>query len=155
MKFHQIDPIQFLDYVQNVNLGKISSNLALKSALGKLDGTKIVYTNSTKNYAVKILERLGLKKSFDNIFDIMDANYIPKPNYKSYKMLLKNFDLEPQKSIIFEDLPQNLVPASKLGMRTVWVNYQKVQNLSNNYALSINFTTKNLTKWVQRLTKEI
>ena len=60
-----------------------------------------------------------------------------------------------QKSIIFEDLPQNLVPASKLGMRTVWVNYQKVQNLSNNYALSINFTTKNLTKWVQRLTKEI
>ena len=155
MKFHQIDPKQFLDYVQKIDLEKIKVNPELKSALAKLNGTKIVYTNSTKNYANRILKRLGLKKSFDGIFDIIDANYIPKPSYRSYKMLLKNFNLIPEESIIFEDLPQNLVPASKLGMRTVWVKNEETQNLRNNYALSINFTTKNLTKWIQKLTRKL
>jgi len=155
MKFHQIDPKQFLDYVQKINLEKIKVNPELKSALAELNGTKIVYTNSTKNYANRILKRLGLKKSFDGIFDIMDANYIPKPSYKSYKMLLKNFNLIPEESIIFEDLPQNLVPASKLGMRTVWVKNEETQNLRNNYALSVNFTTKNLTEWIQKLTRKL
>ena len=155
MKFHQIDPKQFLDYVQKINLEKIKVNPELKSALAELNGTKIVYTNSTKNYANRILKRLGLKKSFDGIFDIMDANYIPKPSYKSYKMLLKNFNLIPEESIMFEDLPQNLVPASKLGMRTVWVKNKETQNLRNNYALSVNFTTKNLTEWIQKLTRKL
>ena len=155
MKFHQIDPKQFLDYVQKIDLEKIKVNPELKSALAKLNGTKIVYTNSTKNYANRILKRLGLKKSFDGIFDIIDANYIPKPSYRSYKMLLKNFNLIPEESIIFEDLPQNLVPASKLGMKTVWVKNEETQNLRNNYALSINFTTKNLTKWIQKLTRKL
>ncbi len=155
MKFHQIDPKQFLDYVQKINLEKIKVNPELKSALAELNGAKIVYTNSTKNYANRILKRLGLKKSFDGIFDIMDANYIPKPSYKSYKMLLKNFNLIPEESIIFEDLPQNLVPASKLGMRTVWVKNEETQNLRNNYALSVNFTTKNLTEWIQKLTRKL
>jgi len=155
MKFHQIDPKQFLDYVQKINLEKIKVNPELKSALAELNGTKIVYTNSTKNYANRILKRLGLKKSFDGIFDIMDANYIPKPSYKSYKMLLKNFNLIPEESIMFEDLPQNLVPASKLGMRTVWVKNEETQNLRNNYALSVNFTTKNLTEWIQKLTRKL
>lgn len=155
MKFHQIDPKQFLNYVQKIDLEKIKVNPELKSALAKLNGTKIVYTNSTKNYANRILKRLGLKKSFDGIFDIIDANYIPKPSYRSYKMLLKNFNLIPEESIIFEDLPQNLVPASKLGMRTVWVKNEETQNLRNNYALSINFTTKNLTKWIQKLTRKL
>ena len=155
MKFHQIDPKQFLNYVQKIDLEKIKVNPELKSALAKLNGTKIVYTNSTKNYANRILKRLGLKKSFDGIFDIIDANYIPKPSYRSYKMLLKNFNLIPEESIIFEDLPQNLVPASKLGMKTVWVKNEETQNLRNNYALSINFTTKNLTKWIQKLTRKL
>ena len=155
MKFHQIDPKQFLNYVQKIDLEKIKVNPELKSALAKLNGTKIVYTNSTKNYANRILKRLGLKKSFDGIFDIIDANYIPKPSYRSYKMLLKNFNLIPEESIIFEDLPQNLVPASKLGMRTVWVKNEETQNLRNNYALSIKFTTKNLTKWIQKLTRKL
>ena len=155
MKFHQIDPKQFLDYVQKIDLEKIKVNPELKSALAKLNGTKIVYTNSTKNYANRILKRLGLKKSFDGIFDIIDANYIPKPSDRSYKMLLKNFNLIPEESIIFEDLPQNLVPASKLGMRTVWVKNEETQNLRNNYALSVNFTTKNLTKWIQKLTRKL
>ena len=155
MKFHQIDPKQFLDYVQKINLEKIKVNPELKSALAELNGTKIVYTNSTKNYANRILKRLGLNKSFDGIFDIMDANYIPKPSYKSYKMLLKNFNLIPEESIMFEDLPQNLVPASKLGMRTVWVKNEETQNLRNNYALSVNFTTKNLTEWIQKLTRKL
>ena len=155
MKFHQIDPKQFLDYVQKIDLEKIKVNPELKSALAKLNGTKIVYTNSTKNYANRILKRLGLKKSFDGIFDIIDANYIPKPSDRSYKMLLKNFNLIPEESIIFEDLPQNLVPASKLGMKTVWVKNEETQNLRNNYALSVNFTTKNLTKWIQKLTRKL
>ena len=155
MKFHQIDPKQFLDYVQKINLEKIKVNPELKSALAELNGAKIVYTNSTKNYANRILKRLGLKKSFDGIFDIMDANYIPKPSYKSYKMLLKNFNLIPEESIMFEDLPQNLVPASKLGMRTVWVKNEETQNLRNNYVLSVNFTTKNLTEWIQKLTRNL
>ena len=155
MKFHQIDPKQFLDYVQKINLEKIKVNPELKSALAELNGTKIVYTNSTKNYANRILKKLGLKKSFDGIFDIIDANYIPKPSYRSYKMLLKNFNLIPEESIMFEDLPQNLVPASKLGMRTVWVKNEETQNLRNNYALSVNFTTKNLTEWIQKLTRKL
>ena len=61
---------------------------------------------------------------FDGILDIKKTNYIPKPDMKSYQIMKKMFHLNQfniNKSIFIEDTIENLMPAKKIGMTTVWI----------------------------------
>ena len=62
--------------------------------LEKLEGRKIIYTNANRQHADDVLERLDLTHMFKEIFDIKNANYIPKPEITPYQLLIKNFDIE-------------------------------------------------------------
>ncbi len=58
---------------------------------------------------------------FDDIFDIRAADYVPKPDKNVYHKLIANYDINPDKTIFFEDMARNLLPAHELGMTTVWL----------------------------------
>ena len=45
----------------------------------KFKGKKIIFTNGTAEHATNVLKRVGVFEEIDNIFDIKDADYIPKP----------------------------------------------------------------------------
>ena len=67
------------------------------------------------------MERLGITQHFDGIFDITDADYIPKPAIEPYRMLCDLYDIQASCAVMVEDISRNLEPAAALGMTTVWI----------------------------------
>ena len=79
MENHKMDPIPYLEYVHKIDLSAIIRDDQMEKALDKLPGRKIVFTNAAASYAEKVLERLGIAHHFEDVFDIVAANFIPKP----------------------------------------------------------------------------
>ncbi len=121
MKEDKIQPKDFLDFVHDIDLSCLSADTKLSSAIKQLKGKKIIFTNGSKTHAEKVISRLGLNNVFDEIFDIEDSKFIPKPQIQAYLTFLKKLKLDPKKTIMFEDMSRNLVPAKKLGMTTVLI----------------------------------
>ena len=120
----KLEPEEFLDYVHDVEHPELKKNDQLISKIRILEGKKIIFTNATSKHAKKILNILELEHDFDQIIDIKDLEYIPKPDKRSYKKLLECLNLNKEnldKTIFFEDTVKNLIPAKKLGITTVWM----------------------------------
>lgn len=120
----KLEPEEFLDYVHDVEHPELEKNDQLISKIRILEGKKIIFTNATSKHAKKILKILELEHDFDQIIDIKDLEYIPKPDKRSYKKLLECLNLNKEnldKTIFFEDTVKNLVPAKELGITTVWM----------------------------------
>jgi putative hydrolase of the HAD superfamily len=120
----KLEPEEFLDYVHDVEHPELKKNDQLISKIRLLEGKKIIFTNATLNHAKKILKILELEHDFDQIIDIKDLDYIPKPDKRSYKKLLECLNLNKEnldKTIFFEDTVKNLIPAKELGITTVWM----------------------------------
>ena len=118
---NNIKPSFFLKYVHDINLKPIKKNLELKSELQRFKGKKIIFTNGTTEHAINVLKRVGVFKEIDNIFDIKDADYIPKPDLLTYKKVVNKFKIIPHNAIMIDDIKANLVTAKKLGIGTVLV----------------------------------
>jgi len=120
----KLEPEEFLDYVHDVEHPELKKNDQLISKIRILEGKKIIFTNATSKHAKKILNILELEHDFDQIIDIKDLEYIPKPDKRSYKKLLECLNLNKEnldKTIFFEDTVKNLIPAKELGITTVWM----------------------------------
>ncbi len=121
MNRHGLDPGPFLDYVHAVDLSLVPPNPALGVALARLPGRKYIFTNASADHAGRITDRLGVTHHFDAVFDIADADYVPKPEPRIYEALVECHGLDPQKTVMIEDIARNLAPAAALGMTTVWL----------------------------------
>ena len=88
MKNHNIDPDEFLDFVHNIDLKNLKENPGLHKKIEALPGTKIIYTNGEKEYAKKVLNALGIKDLFIDIWDIKSSKFIPKPEIGPLKNYL-------------------------------------------------------------------
>ena len=65
--------------------------------------------------------QLGVDAHFEDIFDIVAGDYLPKPNPEIYPAMLARFGLEAENTAFFEDMARNLTPAHQLGMTTILV----------------------------------
>ncbi len=118
---HQIDPDDFLDYVHDIDHSILEANADLDAVLARLPGRKFIYTNGSERHAVNVLDRLGVTRHFDGIFDVRASNYIPKPDPAPYATMVARHAIVPTRAAMFEDIHRNLKPAADLGMTTVWV----------------------------------
>ena len=121
MEEHGIDPAYYLEYTHDVDLSILQPDPALKTALSGLPGRRLVFTNGEGNYARRVLDRLGIAELMDGVFDIIAANYIPKPQPSVYADFVTSFDVSPTEAVYVEDMARNLVPAHEMGMTTVWL----------------------------------
>ena len=156
MDNYNIIPEHFLDEVHKLDYSIIKPNLELKKALNKIKSEKIIFTNANRSHVNAILDRLEINGAFDGIFDITDANYIPKPEMISYENLIKKFNIDKNKTIMFDDIAKNLVPASKIGFKTVWIDTGK-ENYSDDIANSrkyLDYETTDLPLWLNSIIKE-
>ncbi len=122
-KHHNIAHDTFLDYVHDIDIDHILENKPLYEALEKLQGKKYIFTNGTSKHAHNILTKLGIDNCFEDIFDIKMSNYIPKPDLIPYQLMLKQFHLQAESILFFEDMARNLKPAYELGMTTIWCRH--------------------------------
>ncbi len=124
MKLHNVPPGDFLSHVHDLDVTVIPENPALGTELARLPGRKLVFTNGTVAHAERVLARLGITHLFDDIFDIVHADYHPKPSAASFSRFIARHGVDPASAAMFEDLSRNLAPAHALGMTTVLVRPQ-------------------------------
>ena len=87
---HGIDPSDFLEKAHAIDYGVLQPDMAL-----------------------------GILDHFDDIFDIVAAEYVPKPADTTYDKFTALHRVETERAAMFEDLPRNLVVPKTLGMKTV------------------------------------
>ena len=121
MIHHDIPPKEFLKYVHVIDLSFMKKDVVLRAELEKLDMRKLIFTNGSTDHAKNVLSHLGIDDLFENIFDITDAEYQPKPEPKAFDLMTKKFDLEPSETIYVEDIAKNLSIGKKRGCTTVWL----------------------------------
>ena len=121
MTHHGVDPHAFLDHVHAIDLSPVTPDARLEAALARLPGRKIVFTNADSAHARRVLDRLGVGHHFDAVFDIVDGDFVPKPEPGIYHRLVARHRLDPASTVMVEDIARNLVPAAALGMTTVWL----------------------------------
>jgi putative hydrolase of the HAD superfamily len=99
----------------------VPPNPALATALERLPGRRLVFTNGTVAHATRVLNQIGVHDHVEDIFDIVHADFIPKPKRETFERFVVKHGIEPKRAAMFEDLDRNLAPAYDLGMTTVLV----------------------------------
>ena len=122
MECHRIEPEAFLHFVHDIDVSVIDPDHALSDALDRLEGRKLVFTNGSHAHAENVLGQVGIRHHFDQVFDIVDADYIPKPERQAYDMFIAMRDVDATKAAMFEDIARNLHPPHAMGMTTVLVH---------------------------------
>ena len=92
---HDVEPGDYLDYVHDLDLSGIPIDDRLSQALDALPGRKVVYTNATTEHARRVVGHLGIQHHFDGYFDIVDADFVPKPNHLPYGAVLARHHIDP------------------------------------------------------------
>ena len=151
MIHHNINPLEFLNYVHEINLDFMEKDLVLRKELLKLDAKKIVFTNGSHQHIANITKHLGIDDLFDGAFDITDCNYVPKPEIKPYKFLINKFDIKPEETVFIEDIAKNLEPAKKLGMKTVWLINNEYWGKKDSDKDFIDLKIKNLSSFLKEI----
>ena len=121
MLTHNIDPDDFLAFVHDIDHSAVQPDPALCRAIMRLPGKKYIFTNGSRRHAEKVAERLGFTSHFEDIFDIVAAELLPKPERATYDRFVQHFGVEPERTAMFEDLARNLVVPKEVGMVTVLV----------------------------------
>jgi putative hydrolase of the HAD superfamily len=121
MQHYEVNPDDFLEFVHNIDHSAVQPDPRLGAAILRLPGRKYIFTNGSRQHAVKVAERLGFPSHFEDIFDIVAANLVPKPERETYDRFVKRFGVVPERAAMFEDLSRNLVVPKSVGMTTVLV----------------------------------
>jgi putative hydrolase of the HAD superfamily len=127
MRHHGTDPRRFLaeTHVFPELDDLVVRENALKHALSRLGGLKLVFSNAPRHYVEGVLRAMGLARCFDAVYSIEDARYRGKPALHGFRMLLRKHNLDAHRCAFIDDILDNLRTAHRLGMSTVWVSKAK------------------------------
>lgn len=95
---------------------------ALRHALARLEGKRLVFSNAPRHYVEDVVRALGVQRYFDAVYTIESTRYRPKPALQGFQVLLRAHDLDAHRCALVDDALENLRAAKRLGMSTVWVS---------------------------------
>ena len=151
IKNHKIDANEFLEYVHNIDIDFLKKDQILSEELNKLDGKKIIFTNGSRKHALNVTKRIGIDQYFDDIFDIVDCEFVPKPAIQPYKKLVEKHKIDPKLCGFVEDIARNLKPAYEMGMKTVWIENDEPWAKKFSDGDFIDFKTNNLSEFLKQI----
>jgi len=121
MTHHGVDPVPYLVEVHEIDFTVLPADPVLRAGIARLPGRRIVYTNGSAPYALRVIEARGLAGLFDAVYGVEDAGFHPKPRPEAFDTVFALDRLNPLAAAMFEDDPRNLLVPHALGMRTVHV----------------------------------
>ena len=151
MIHHEVDPKDFLKYVHDIDLSCLTKDNTLRNELINLDLKKYVFTNGSREHVENIIRHLGIEDLFDGIFDIVDAEYFPKPDPKNYGLMLRKFQIDPKETLYIEDIAKNLSIAKKLGTTTVWLINEEQWGKKDSEKEFIDYKIKNVSLFLKEI----
>jgi putative hydrolase of the HAD superfamily len=128
MKVHKMRPEAFLDYVHDIDLAVVPEHPELAAAIEQLPGRRLIFTNGTRAHAERVAGKLGILHLFEDIYDIVASDYVPKPQAGPYNDFLKRHGVSAKAAAMFEDMPHNLEVPHQLGLTTVLVHSSYVDH---------------------------
>lgn len=151
MRHHGVDPDAYHDVVNDIDALGLEPSSALQSALERLPGRRLIFTNNCGRYAAKVLARIGLADLFDDIVDARALDFVPKPQEAAYDTLIARGGFAPARAVLFDDSQRNLVPARARGMTTVWFNNGAGQSHWRVDGDHIDYETGNIAQFLQSI----
>ena len=151
IKNHKINPNEFLESVHDINIDFLQKDLELAKELEKLEGKKIIFTNGSKKHAINVTKRIGINQYFDDIFDIVDSDFIPKPAIEPYKKLVEKHKIDPKLCALVEDIARNLKPAYEMGMKTIWIENDEPWAKEFSDSNFVNYKTNYLSGFIKKI----
>ena len=151
IKNHKIDPNEFLEFVHDINIEFLQKDINLGNEIEKLDGLKIIFTNGSRKHALNVTRKLGIDRLFDDIFDIVDCKFIPKPLVEPYKKLVEKHKIDPKLCVFVEDIARNLKPAYEMGMKTIWIENDEPWACKFSDSDFVNYKTNNLSEFLKKI----
>jgi putative hydrolase of the HAD superfamily len=151
IKNHKINAEEFLDFVHDIDVDFLKKDIQLAQELKNLSGKKIIFTNGSRKHAINITQRIGVDQYFDDIFDIVDSEFIPKPAIQPYKKLVEKHKIDPNLCVFIEDIARNLKPAYEMGMKTIWIENNEPWAKKFSDSEFINYKTNNLTEFLKKI----
>jgi putative hydrolase of the HAD superfamily len=121
MENHGVDADDFLEKVHDIDYSWIAPDPALGEAIKALPGRKFIFTNGDRGHAERAARQLGVLDHFDDIFDVVAADLVPKPAAETYDKFRALHRVDCEHAAMFEDLARNLTIPKSLGMTTVLV----------------------------------
>ena len=151
IKNHKIDASEFLEFVHDINIDFLKKDIKLNEELKKLTGKKIIFTNGSRKHAINVTSRIGIEQHFDDVFDIVDSGFMPKPTMEPYKKLVEKHKIDPKLSVFVEDIARNLKPAYEMGMKTVWIENDEPWAKKFSDSNFVNYKTNNLSEFLRKI----
>ncbi|KAJ4957135.1 hypothetical protein NE237_013918 [Protea cynaroides] len=113
---------------------KIKPDPQLRNLLRSIKQRKLIFTNSDRIHAVKVLERLGFQDCFDEIicFETLNPNLskstrtdefpiVLKPSIEAMNIALKVAHVDPRRALFLDDNDRNINAGKAVGLGTVLV----------------------------------
>ena len=151
MLSHNVDPVHFLDFVHDIDMGVLTPDPRLPLALERLPGRKLVFTNGDVDYAGRVLGVLGIADCFEAVYDIHAMGYLPKPDARAYAGICERHGIDPATALFADDMAHNLLPAKALGMTTVWVNNGSEWGNHAASAAAIDIEIHDVADWLEEI----
>ena len=151
MKKKSVDPNEFLEFVHDIDISWLPKDKLLKEELIKIKEKKYIFSNGSHAHIENVTNQLGINGLFDGAFDIRDSNFVPKPHLEPYKRLIEKFKLDPNQSILIEDIAHNLEQAKNLGMKTCWLENEESFAKKDAHKPYIDYKINDLPSFLQKI----
>jgi putative hydrolase of the HAD superfamily len=96
-----------------------------RAALMRLRGRKFILTNAPRDYAMRVLNTLGLAACFDGVISIEDMTMFgqlrPKPDARMFRYIAARLKVRLTDCVLVEDTLEHQKAARGLGLRTAWM----------------------------------
>lgn len=112
----------------------IKPDVQLRNMLRGISQRKLIFTNSDRNHAIKVLERLGLQDCFEQIicFETINPNLpessrldefpvILKPSVDAIKIAVGVANVDPCRTLFLDDNDRNIAAGKAMGLCTALI----------------------------------
>ena len=113
--------------------------------------SKFVFTNGSQNHVKHITTTLGIDDQFEGIFDIVDAEYHPKPEAKAFDLMIEKFKIDPKETLYIEDIAKNLSIGKDRGTITAWLINDEEWGKKESDKEYIDYKIENLTLFLKEI----
>ncbi len=151
MIHHDIDPKEFLDFVHDIDLSFLEKDTALRYELENLNLRKFVFTNGSHDHVKHITTTLGIEDQFEGVFDIVDAEYHPKPEARAFDLMVEKFKIDPKETLYIEDIAKNLSIGKERGTITAWLINDEEWGKKESNKEYIDYKIENLTLFLKEI----
>ena len=151
MIHHDIPPREFLDYVHDIDLSFLEKDKTLRYELENIKLNKFVFTNGSKEHVKNITTHLGIDDQFDGVFDIVDAEYHPKPEAMTFDLMVQKFKIDPNETLYIEDIAKNLSIGKERGTITAWLINDEYWGKKESEKDYIDYKIENLSLFLKEI----